>query len=280
MSGIASLLKYLKKPSEYQEGNDITEKMINKLPYDPRVGNKGLQDLKYMVGAPPADLEAGHATLAYVDPRENPHQVNVMEPQANAYWKKPNKALVAHELEHTVSPQKRHDLLAKNYAILHGEDPNAKDFDLDKWHKKSTDVLMMNAASNPDLYSHMATKYEAPIYIGKNGLLPTRNRYEEIAADLGAAQRLSKTNMYADPYLQKNLFNNDPRLMEAVASTLRTEPQMDPRDLAPFTAYPQNVNTYQNLIKQNQILESREAAKNMKTGGFIDKPIKGGKKDI
>jgi hypothetical protein len=78
------------------------------------------------------------------------------------------------------------------------------------------------------------------------------SEYEELAADLGSAMKNGKKDVFADPFLQKNLFNNDPYLMEAVRSTLHIEPRMDAKDLQRLTPYPQNIDRFKKLLKYSQ----------------------------
>ena len=80
----------------------------------------------------------------------------------------------------------------------------------------------------------------------------TTSDYEELASDLGAASKIGKKDVFADPYLQKHLFNNDPYLMESIRSTLNVEPRMDAKDPQRLTAFPENVTKYQKMIKYSQ----------------------------
>jgi len=268
-------------PNYITEGKDLTQQATNTLNNagitDPRIYNP---DLKY-VGRENVYEGGSPGVKAWVQPNDNPNIVNLVKPTVWDLYKSPldNPYILQHEAEHMgksgktisermpygtdlVSPVDRQELITKNYANLTGLSD-------DEAYKKVMQFTK-NALSH-GVGSHIKDNYGVePAYIGSRRE-PGISSLEEVAADLGAIQSLSKKDIFADPVLQKKLFNNDPHLMEAYRS-ITNQHKMDAKDLTPYTAYKENIPRYQELIDQNTVKKAK--------GGAIDKPINGGSRLI
>jgi len=215
----------------------------------------------------PADME--YAT-AYV-PLAAPSNVKIVEPRWQNLWENSmNKDTLAHEVEHSLAytggrelgpddftrkmggtdmGRKRSDVLLDAFDKLTGGVESGKKFKSVEYYKPIAQLFQR--AANKKIGEHIKRKYGIdPTYLGSgvSGDWTSDFMYEELAADLGMIMNSSKKNIFEDPFLQKELFNNDPRLMEAVRATLHVEPRMDAKDPQRLTAYPQNVEKFQSLI--------------------------------
>ena len=253
------------------DSKDMTDQAVKVLTgtgmVDPRVYNSGI---KFQQSSAPTAGDLQYST-AYVQP-ESSGIVNLVNPGFKNLWADPlNKDTLTHELEHSLAyssgaelgaKKNRGDVLVNNYASLVGSN--------DPVNKYKPLAQFISNASNRDIGQHLAKNYNyKPNYLGASGadkMLSARD-YEELASDLGAAMKVGKKDVFADPFLQKHLFNNDPYLMESVRSTLNIEPRMDAKDPQRLTAFPENVTKYKEMIKNAK-------------GGLIDKPLKGGHKTI
>lgn len=240
-----------------KEGQDLTGEAAKMLSdrgiVDPRIYN---ENIKFKgVEKPTEDMKY---SKAYVN-KNKPSEVNLVKPQFNNLWSNPlNVGTLAHEQEHSLAhsggaelntKRNRGDVLLDNYAFLHGRKPENN-----KEYYKPLSTLYTRLADEK-VRNHLEKHYKVSTnYIGsgaaKDMYMP--HHYEELASDLGAIAKLSKKDMFADKFLQKHLFNNDPYLMEAVSSTLNVQPRMDAKDPQRLTAFPENVDRYRKLIKYAQ----------------------------
>ena len=256
-------------------GADYTQQAVDALAVkgisDPRLFNP---NMTFLGTAPESKLGDSQFSDAFVR-LANPNQVNLVKPNfRNAYTSPLDVDTLAHEVEHSLAytggsqlgslgTKTRGDVFVKNYNALKGFDPRSNEY--------SAQPLLdfYNRATQPEIGSYLKKNYGFdPTYIGSNKKSQSNPIfYEELASDLGAAAKIGKKNIFEDSYLQKNLFNNDPELMEAVRSTLYVEPRMDARDLQRLTAYPENVDTFKKMLKKSN-------------GGSVDKTIQGNSKLI
>ena len=250
MSGIFDLFKSVSS----KEDKDLTPEAIAVLAkqgiIDPRVYDP---NLRFVQPSNPISTAP-----AYVE-TDKPEVVNLRKPSFRTLWEDPLKATtLSHEVEHALvktggaglKDTTRGDILLANYAALTGN--KAKENE-PAYYKPLTKLF--ERAANPEIRSYLKSKYNVtPGYLGtmlaERFLMP--KDYEEVAADLGAAMKVSKKDLYADPFLQKKLFNNDPYLMEAVRSTLHVEPRLDAKDPERLTAYKENVERYKKLLQQTE----------------------------
>jgi hypothetical protein len=253
--------------SDIKDGQNLTEKAVKVLSdkgiLDPRVYDPNIQ-----FRGTTTPMKSMEYATAYVD-KASPGIVNLVKPSYKTLWANPmDSNTIAHEVEHSLAHtggaelnqnRNRGDVLLDNYAMLR----NKK---IDKTDKEYYTPLgaFFDRASNKDIGAYLKKNYGVDtFYLGARGadsmMLPAH--YEELASDLGAAMKNSKKDVFADPFLQQKLFNNDPYLMEAVRSTLHVEPRMDAKDPQRMTAYPQNVDRYKKLIE-----------KRMKEGGSVPMP--------
>jgi len=220
---------------------------------DPRVYNPNIR----FQGVQTPTNEMNYST-AYVQ-RNQPSVVNLVQPRLqNLFANSLSPSTLTHELEHSLaytggaelSKERNHgNVFVDNYASLVGKN-------VDPY--KSLGSFIQNA-SNRDVGEHLRRNYGIDTnYLGASGAdkMFSPADYEELAADLGAAMKTGKKDVFADPFLQKNLFNNDPFLMEAVRSTLNVEPRMDAKDLQRMMAQPKNVERFQKLINKNTPAEN------------------------
>jgi hypothetical protein len=252
---------------DIKDNQDLTEKavkvlsdkgILNPRVYDPNIKFRGTTN-------PMKSME--YAT-AYVDKAE-PGIVNLVKPSWRTLWGNPmDSNTLAHEVEHSLAHtagaelnqnRNRGDVLLENYAMLRDKkaDKNSSE------HYKPLGEFF-DRASNKDIGAHLKKHYGVDtFYLGTRGAdaMMRPADYEELASDLGSAMKNSKKNIFADPFLQKKLFNNDPYLMEAVRSTLHVEPRMDAKDPQRLTAHSKNVDRYKKLIE-----------KGMKKGGSVTMP--------
>ena len=201
--------------------------------------------------------EMKHAS-AYVM-MDDPANIRLVNPRFSTLFANPlDPSTLAHEVEHSMAVSggagitnryTRGDVLMDNYATLTGKKSNYKENP--DYYEPLTSFI--ENAQNPKIKGHLKRNYGADTnYLGGLGSkqMFRPSDYEELAADLGAAMKIGKKDIFADPFLQKNLFNNDPYLMEAVRSTLNVEPRADAKDLQRLTAYPQNIDRFKNLIRK------------------------------
>jgi hypothetical protein len=214
---------------------------------DPRVYNP---NIRFQTQTNPPE-EMRFAT-AYV-PFANTGTVNLVPPRLQNLFANPlAPSTLTHELEHSLAytggaelnKTNRGNLFLDNYNNLVGEkaDPYKPFF------------KFIENAANKDVGAHLKRNYGVDtFYLGGIGAEKMWRPidYEELAADLGAAMKTGKKDIFADPFLQKNLFNNDPYLMETIRSTLNVEPRMDAKDLPRLKAQPKNVERFQKLINKN-----------------------------
>ena len=238
------------KPRNQQDMNEEAARVFaNTGMIDPRVYNPNIRFQSQ--NNPVQGME--YAT-AYV-PLANPNIVNLVEPRFQNLFSNPLASnTLTHELEHSLAytsgaelskKRNRGDVFLDNYTSLVGKDANP--------YKIFGSFL--DNASNRDVGEHLRKNYGIKTsYLGASGADPMiqTSDYEELVADLGAAMKTGKKDVFSDPFLQKNLFNNDPYLMEAVRSTLNVEPRMDAKDLPRLTAQPKNVQRFQKLINMNK----------------------------
>lgn len=261
MSGIFDLFT----SASSKEDKDLTPEAIAALAregiIDPRVYDP---NLRFVQPSNPISTAPAYVETA------KPEVVNLRKPSFRTLWEDPLKATtLAHEVEHSLvktggaglKDTTRGDILLDNYAALTGRKVDQQD---PKYY--SPLLKLFERAANPEIRSYLKSKYNVtPGYLGT--MLAERffkpGDYEEVAADLGAIMKISKKDLYADPFLQKKLFNNDPYLMEAVRSTLHVEPRLDAKDPERLTAYKENVERYKKLLQQTE--------KNAK-GGAINLP--------
>lgn len=261
---MAGLLDLFTSASAKEE-KDLTPEAIAALAaqgiIDPRVYDP---KLKFVQPSNPISTAPAYVETA------KPEVVNLRKPSLRTLWEDPLRpTTLAHEVEHSLGKTggaglkdtTRGDILLANYAKLTGSKAGEKD---PEYYRPLT--RLFERAANPEIRSYLKSKYGVtPGYLGtslaQQFLMP--KDYEEVAADLGAAMKVSKKDLYADPFLQKALFNNDPYLMEAIRSTLHIEPRMDAKDPERLTAYKENVKRYKNLLQQTE--------KNAK-GGAINLP--------
>jgi hypothetical protein len=220
---------------------------------DPRVYNPNIQ----FQGVATPTNEMNYAT-AYVQ-RNQPSTVNLVDPRFQNLFANPlNPNTLAHEVEHSLAytggaelnaNRNRGNVFLENYASLVGKDVNPY----------ATLGSFIQNASNRDVGAYLKKNYGVNTkYLGASGAdaMISPKDYEELAADLGAVMKTGKKDVFADPFLQKNLFNNDPFLMEAVRSTLNVEPRMDAKDLPRMMAQPKNIEHFQKLINKNTPAEN------------------------
>ena len=242
------------KPNNQQDMTEEAAKVFaNTGMIDPRVYNP---NIRFQTQPnPPEDMK--YAT-AYV-PFANTGTVNLVPPRFQNLFANPLASnTLTHELEHSLAytggaelskKRNRGDVFIDNYASLVGKDVNPY---------KTFGSFLQNAM-NRDIGLHLKKMYGINTnYLGASGADPMikTSDYEELAADLGAAMKTGKKDVFADPFLQKNLFNNDPYLMEAVRSTLNIEPRMDAKDLPRMKAQSKNVERFQKLINKNTPAEN------------------------
>lgn len=247
--------------SKIADKEDLTEDAVKILASkgiaDPRVYDR---NLKFQGSTnPPKGLEYANAFVA----KAEPGTVGLVKPSWKTLWDNPlNPHVLAHEVEHSLAytggagvdaKTSRGDIFSANYAALTGNKevaPGKRTAD----YFKPISAFMENA-KNKSIGAHLKKHYGVDTsYLGAAGadrmLYPSE--YEELAADLGSAMKIGKKDVFADPFLQKHLFNNDPYLMEAVRSTLHVESRLDAKDLQRLTAYPQNVDRFKKMIKYSQ----------------------------
>ena len=248
--------------SEIKDKQDLTEDaakiLASKGIVDPRVYDR---NIKFLGAAnPPEDLKYAHA---FVNKTE-PGIVNLVKSSWKNLWDNPlNSHTLAHEVEHSLAHtggkglderRARGHVLMDNYASLkgYGKRDDGK-FD-ENYYKPLLDFI--DNAKNRKIGTHLKKHYGVDTgYLGASGaenMFVRPSEYEELAADLGSAMKHGKKDVFADPFLQKNLFNNDPYLMEAVRSTLHIEPRMDAKDLQRLTPYPQNIDRFKKMLKYAQ----------------------------
>jgi hypothetical protein len=131
-----------------------------------------------------------------------------------------------------------------------------------------------NRMGDPELGKHISKTYGVkPVYLGNK---ENNRALEEGIADLSAIETTRRKDLTQDPFIRKKLFNDDDDLIQAYKSVtgLRTQ-RLDARDLPPFTAS-QPPSTFEKLRKSLGFKYGGQ----VKSKSNIDKPIKGGKKDI
>lgn len=221
---------------------------------DPRVYDPKLQ----FIGK---RADPGDFNKAYVQPKDpSAVYLNKQGWGVDALENPMDSHTLAHEVSHSqaysggaelTDARGRNNVLRDNYAQLAGLD-KAKYSDI----QKATVGALRTNLSDPKMQQYFKKVYGIDSsYMGDSVPYGT-NAYEEIASDLSSAMVNSKKNIFADPYLIKNLFNNDPHLMEAVRSTLNTEPRMDARDPQRFSVSPGNVEKYKALIASGEVKAS------------------------
>jgi len=236
-----------------KDKSDLTEAAVAEL------SKKGMSDPRLV--APSVKFEGTrnpemkHAS-AYVM-MDDPANIRLVNPRFSTLFANPlDPSTLAHEVEHSMAVSggagitnryTRGDVLMDNYATLTGKKSNYKENP--DYYEPLTSFI--ENAQNPKIKRHLKRNYGADTnYLGGLGSnqMFRPSDYEELAADLGSAMKIGKKDIFADPFLQKNLFNNDPYLMEAVRSTLNVEPRADAKDLQRLTAYPQNIDRFKNLL--------------------------------
>lgn len=242
--------------SKPRDGQDMTEEaakvFANTGMIDPRVYNP---NIRFQTQTNPPE-EMQYAT-AYV-PFANTSTVNLVPPRLKNLFANPLAPnTLTHELEHSLAYSggaelkgtNRGNLFLSNYKSLVGEKADPY---------KPFSQFIANAA-NKEVGAHLKREYGIDTnYLGALGAdkMWRPIDYEELAADLGAAMKTGKKDVFADPFLQKNLFNNDPYLMEVIRSTLNVEPRMDAKDLPRLKVQPKNVERFQKLINKNAPTEN------------------------
>ena len=246
---------------------DLTEEAVKILSdkgiLDPRVYDPNIQ---FRGTANP--MQSMEYSTAYVD-KAAPETVNLVKPSYRTLWNNPmDSHTLAHEVEHSLAHtggaelnqnRNRGDVLLDNYAMLLGTKTTKND---KEYYKPLGEFF--DRATNKNIGAHLKKHYGVDTsYLGARGAdsMMRPADYEELASDLGSAMKNSKKDMFADPYLQQKLFNNDPYLMEAIRSTLHVEPRLDAKDPQRLTAYPKNVDRYKKLL-----------GKQMSEGGAVTMP--------
>jgi len=173
---------------------------------------------------------------------------------------------VAHEAEHLMARRQ----LGSSSKI------NSKFDELMGEGGRKTRSAFVNAAieAAPYLQEKYGLKsgYFDPKMAQHQGPLAPNLLYEQLAT-LASIEQTQGVDLTKDPVLRKSLFK-DKNVRETYnALTGLRQTRLDPRDLPPYTRQPEKEETSSLGQKLKNLM-------GFANGGFIDKPIKGGSKDI
>ena len=165
--------------------------------------------------------------------RDNPSTIWLNQ---KADFKKDFPQTIPHEMEHVL--QNRVNARSPDFSYTNQV--------LDELGKVSNDPssrarlvnALMSSALNKEIPSYFQQKYNYPIaYYGQldKGEYDLREQW----AELSAAEQYLKKDLTKDPFVRKNIFNDDDALIRTYKGTtgLRTD-RWDARDLPPMTADP------------------------------------------
>lgn len=200
---------------------------------------KNLQDLytpynpSVIPGLDMISYKGNPSTGGYVDRR----QPGMIWLNQNADMKKDFPQTIPHEMEHVL--QNRVDSRKPGGT---GYDGNVLDeyYKASGWRGTPNELIktLTAAGANQDIPKYFQEKYKYPIaYYGKFG--GDQYSLSEQWAELSAAEQYLRKDLTKDPYVKKNIFNDDEALIRTYKGTtgLRTD-RWDARDLPPMTANP------------------------------------------
>lgn len=278
LEGIGS---FFNRAPEVVPGADMTEASVKVL------GSKGIVDPRTINpktsfrGVP---YDWNNYFNAHVSPTA-PNQINLARIGygLDAIENPMTPHTLAHELSHSMAyaggselhPVKRNrgDVFRDNYGLASGADRPAQTMAMFEFYQR---------ASDPKILEHIRKNYGVrPSYLGNKEVANSMSSmtYEELAADLTSAMKISKKDIFEDPFLVKNLFNNDPYLMAAVNSTLHVEPRMDAKDPQRLTLNRGLVEKYKSRLDDERRKQNRAdrnavsiGGTRKRAGGSVDMP--------
>lgn len=278
LEGIGS---FFSRAPEVVPGADMTEASVKVL------GSKGIVDPRTINpktsfrGVP---YDWNNYFTAHVSPTA-PNQINLarMGYGLDAIEHPMTPHTLAHELSHSMAyaggseldPVKRNraDVFRDNYGLASGADRKMQTREMLRFYER---------ASDPKILEHIRKNYGIrPSYLGNSEIAYRSSPmvYEELAADLTSAMKVGKKDIFEDPFLVKNLFNNNPYLMAAVNSTLHVEPRLDAKDPPRLTLNRGLIEKYKSMLdaerhKQNRDSRNAESigGTHKRAGGSVDMP--------
>ena len=298
--GLEGIGSFFTSSPEVVPGSDMSDAVASILTKqgisDPRIGNPNLSFRG--VETPWKELRK-NPFLASVDP-SNPNVINLNRVGygIDALENPMNSHTLAHEISHSQAysggselatnaygtGRSRGDVLLDNYYLASGVAKPKGDTIEDRIasHESGPLGVIFKNIKNTELKSHLKKNYGInSSYIGhRDSNRYGAKDYEEIAADLTSAMQNGKKDIFEDPFLVKNLFNNDPYLMAAVSSTLNVGPRMDAKDPPRLSLntglvgkYKAAIEKWKDAAKRDEIdRDSLGGKKKYASGGSVQMP--------
>jgi hypothetical protein len=290
--GLEGLGSFFTSSPEVVPDSDMSDAAVSVLAKqgiaDPRIGNPNLTFRG--VETPWKELKKNPFLASVESSKPDVIRLNRVGYGLDALENPMNSHTLAHEVSHSQAysggkeleineygtGRSRGDVLLDNYYLASGvAKPRGDTYEERDAARKAMlgksgplGVIFKNI-QNPKLKSHLKKNYHInSSYIGDpNSIRYGPMDYEEIAADLTSAMQHGKKDIFEDPFLVKNLFNNDPYLMAAVSSTLNAGPRMDAKDPPRFSLNTGLADKYKAAIAKWETAARKDERDRVSLGG-------------